>query len=215
MAYSEAMTGNQATRALRAAVFTALAVPLSALGHVTVTGRALPLTLVALATAAVFVVALAASGSQRRFLHVAAVLVPVELLLNTAFNLGQDTCAAAAPTHGVDLLVCGGGSVDGSFLATSAPGTAQALVLMVHVLLALAAALWLRLGDAALCGLAAVVRTLGGLLAPVVLGLLAPLPVCPATLAPVPDAAQAPPRPLDVVLRPAPRRGPPVLALAC
>ncbi len=215
--YSEAMTDIRATRALRAAVFTALAVPLSALGHVLVTGRALPLALVAVATAVVFVVALAASGTRRRFPHIAAVLVPVELLLNTAFNLGQDTCAAAAPSHGVDLLVCGGGSVNGSFLTTSTPGAAQALVLMVHVLLALAAALWLRLGDAALGGLAEALRALGELLAAPVraLRLLAPLPGCPAILAPVPDAGQALPRPCDVVLSPAPRRGPPALALAC
>ncbi|WP_344469608.1 hypothetical protein [Kitasatospora kazusensis] len=211
------MTDNQATRALRAAVFTALAVPLSALGHVVITGRALPLTLVVVATATVFVVALAAAGTRRRFLHIAAVLVPVELLLNTAFNLGQDTCASAAPTHGVDLLVCGGGSVDGSFLTTSTPGAAQALVLMVHLLLALSAALWLRLGDAALGGLAEALRALGELLAsPLrVLRLLAPLPGCPVTLAPVPDARQALPRPSEVVLSPAPRRGPPALALAC
>jgi len=209
------MTDNQATRALRAAVFTALAVPLSALGQVVITGRPLPLSLVAAATVAVFLVALAASGTQRRLLHICAVLVPVELLLNTAFNLGQDACAA--PSHGVDLLVCGGGSVDGSFLATSAPGTAQALVLMVHLMLALAAALWLRLGDAALCGLAEALRVLGGLVtAPYrALLLLAPLPSCPATLMPVPDAEQAPPRRADVVLSPAPRRGPPALALAC
>ncbi|GAA0662854.1 hypothetical protein GCM10010193_12790 [Kitasatospora atroaurantiaca] len=209
------MTDNQATRALRAAVFTALAVPLSALGQVVITGRPLPLSLVAAATAAVFLVALAASGTQRRLLHICAVLMPVELLLNTAFNLGQDACAA--PSHGVDLLVCGGGSVDGSFLATSAPGTAQALVLMVHVLLALAAALWLRLGDAALCGLAEALRALGGLVTAPYRALLlsSPLPSCPATLTPVPDAEQAPPRRADVVLSPAPRRGPPALALAC
>ena len=217
MTYSDAMTDTQATRALRAAVFTALAVPLSALGHVVITGRALPLTLVAVATAAVFLVALAASGSQRRFVHIAAVLVPVELLLNTAFNLGQDTCATAVPSHGVDLLVCGGGSVNGSFLATGNPATAQALVLMVHLLLALSAALWLRLGDAALSGLAEALRALGRLLAsPVrVLRLLAPLPGCPLTLAPVPDAGQELPRPSEVMLTPAPRRGPPALALAC
>lgn len=198
-------------------MFTALAVPLSALGQVMITGRQLPLSLVFVATAAVFLVALPASGTERRLLHISAVLVPVELLLNTAFNLGQDACAA--PSHGVDLLVCGGGSVKESFLTTSAPGTAQALVLMVHLLLALAAALWLRLGDAALCGLAEACRALGELLASPLRAvlLLAPLPGRPDSLAPAPDAQDALPRRADVVLTPAPRRGPPApaLALAC
>ncbi|WP_441247577.1 hypothetical protein [Kitasatospora sp. McL0602] len=207
------MTDNQATRALRAAVFTALAVPLSALGHVVVTGRALPLALVAAATVVVFLVAYTASGSRRRFLHISAVLVPVELLLNTAFNLGQDTCATAAQSHGVDLLVCGGGSVNGSFLTSSAPGTTQALVLVLHLALALTAALWLSLGEAALGGLAEAVRAIAPLR--VLRLLLAPLPSCPSVLAPVPDAGQALPPRTEVVLSPAPRRGPPALALAC
>ncbi|MFB7664957.1 hypothetical protein ACFC1R_13540 [Kitasatospora sp. NPDC056138] len=208
------MTDSQATRALRAAVFTALAVPLSALGQVVVTGRPLPLSLVAVATAAVFLAALPACGGQRRFLHISAVLVPVELLLNTAFNLGQDACAA--PSHGVDLLVCGGSSVKESFLTTSAPGTAQALVLMVHLLLAFAAALWLRLGEAALHDLAEAKRALGELLAVPLraLLLLAPLPNCPAALMPTPAAEDSLPRRADVVLTPAPRRGPPARAFA-
>ncbi|MGK4584624.1 hypothetical protein [Kitasatospora sp. HPMI-4] len=208
------MTDGQATRALRAAVFTALAVPLSALGQVMITGQPLPLSLVAVATAAVFLVALPACGGERRFLHISAVLVPVELLLNTAFNLGQDACSA--PSRGVDLLVCGGSSVKESFLTASAPGTAQALVLMVHVLLAFAAALWLRLGEAALHDLAEAKRALGELLTTRLQALLAsaPLPNCPASLAPGPGAENSRPRRADVVLTPAPRRGPPAPVFA-
>ncbi|GAA5018813.1 hypothetical protein GCM10025734_71140 [Kitasatospora paranensis] len=59
------MTGDRTTRALRAAVFTALAVPLAALGQVVLTGRQLPLTLVALCTAAVFLLAVALAGAAR------------------------------------------------------------------------------------------------------------------------------------------------------
>ncbi|MER5638079.1 hypothetical protein ABT095_14105 [Kitasatospora sp. NPDC002227] len=206
------MTDNQATRALRAAVFTALAVPLSALGHVVVTGRALPLSLVAAATAVVLVVAYAAAGTRRQFLHISAVLVPVELLLNTAFNLGQDACATAAPSHGVGLLVCGGGSMGGSFLAVNAPGTAQLLILAVHLTLALAAALWLRLGDAAVEGLAQALLELAAPLRALALLFLAPLPACPAALSPVAGSGPDLPRPGDVVLSPAPRRGPPAQA---
>src|SRR5689334_11801864 len=98
-------TDRHATRALRAAVFTALAVPLSALGQVVITGRALPLSLVCAVTAAVFLLALSFTGGERRFLHISAALVPVELVLNAVFNVGQETCATA-PAHGVNLLVC-------------------------------------------------------------------------------------------------------------
>ncbi|GAA2229516.1 hypothetical protein GCM10010430_06840 [Kitasatospora cystarginea] len=194
-------------------MFTALAVPLSALGQVVITGRPLPLSLVAVATAAVFLAALPACGGQRRFLHISAVLVPVELLLNTAFNLGQDACAA--PSRGVDLLVCGGSSVKQSLLTASAPGTAQALVLVVHLLLAFAAALWLRLGEAALHDLTEARRALGELLtAPLRMLLFAPLPNCPVSLAPAPQARHSRLRRVAVVLTPAPRRGPPETAFA-
>ncbi|WP_371501602.1 hypothetical protein OG871_32245 [Kitasatospora sp. NBC_00374] len=214
------MTENQATRALRAAVFTALAVPLAALGQVLLTGRALPLALVAVASAAVFVLATALSGTRRGFPHIAAVLVPVELLLNTAFNLGQDTCASAAPGHGVDLLVCGGGSVGGSSLLTDwaghSGGWVKLLVLLVHLGLALVAAAWLRLGDRALTGLAEAVRGVRALLPAPWRALLpsSPLAGCPAALTPAPEAERPLLRRAQLILTPAPRRGPPALVLA-
>ncbi|GAA4876225.1 hypothetical protein [Kitasatospora terrestris] len=213
------MTDNRATRALRAAVFTALAVPLAALGQVVVTGRALPLTLVAVAGVAVFALALALDGARHRFWQLAAILVPVELVLNTVFNLGQDACASAAQTHGMNLLVCGGDSLtDGSPLAGltgTSTGALQALVLAVHLALALAAAAWLRLGHAALSGLADALSALAALLpSPWRSLLLAVLPACPAVLLPPPGHADSPVRPQGVVPSPAPRRGPPALALA-
>ncbi|MEU9133503.1 hypothetical protein AB0D08_36355 [Kitasatospora sp. NPDC048540] len=214
------MTENQATRALRAAVFTALAVPLAALGQVLLTGRALPLSLVAATSVAVFLLAMALSGTRRGFVQISAVLVPVELLLNTAFNLGQDTCATAAPGHGMDLLVCGGGSVDGSSLLTGwaghSGGWVKLLVLLVHVAVALAAAAWLRLGDRALTGVAEALRAVRALLPAPWRALLTgtPLPACPAALRPVPQAERSLLRPAQLVLTPAPRRGPPALALA-
>ncbi|MGW6918318.1 hypothetical protein ACWGB8_31570 [Kitasatospora sp. NPDC054939] len=220
---------THATRALRAAVFTALAVPLSALGQVVVTGRPLPLTLVAGATLLVFLVAGALAGRERRLSQISAVLVPVELLLNTAFNLGQASCApvfdAAQPARGVNLLVCGGGSMDGVFFYEQwghagpvAPAATQLLVLLVHVLIALAAACWLRLGDAALTGLARALRTLRGALAVplrALVMLLAPAPARPVLRMPLPAPSRRLPRREDVVLSPAPRRGPPAFAPAC
>ncbi|MFD0401392.1 hypothetical protein ACFV84_34195 [Kitasatospora sp. NPDC059811] len=222
-------TSTHAIRALRAAVFTALAVPLSALGQVVITGRPLPLSLVAAATAVVFLVAAALAGGERRLLHISSVLVPVELLLNTTFNLGQAGCGPIlsehVPARGVNLLVCGGGSVDGSLLAGPlghvgplAPAATQVLLLLVHLVIALAAAAWLRLGDAALSGLARSLRALRQSLARplrALVLLLLPAPVRPVLRVPLPVSDRERPRREDVVLSPAPRRGPPVLAPAC
>ncbi|MFI9328512.1 hypothetical protein ACIGZJ_13315 [Kitasatospora sp. NPDC052868] len=221
---------THATRALRAAVFTALAVPLSALGQVVITGRPLPLNLVAAATAVVFLVATALAGGERRLLHISAVLVPIELLLNTTFNLGQSGCgpllgADHAPARGMNLLVCGGGSVDGSLFSgplghagAIAPAATQLLVLLAHLLVALAAAAWLRLGDAALSGLARALRALHqSLAAPLraLLLLLVPPVERPVLRVPLPVLDLLLPRREDVVLSPAPRRGPPAFAPAC
>ncbi|MFF0410793.1 hypothetical protein ACFYUY_10155 [Kitasatospora sp. NPDC004745] len=222
-------TSTRATRALRAAVFTALAVPLSALGQVVITGRPLPLTLVAAATAVVFLVAAALAGGERRLLHITVVMVPVELLLNTTFNLGQTGCGPIlsehVPARGVNLIVCGGGSVDGSLLGGPlghagqlAPAATQLLLLLAHLVIALAAAAWLRLGDAALSGLVRALRalrqSLGRPLRALVL-LLVPAPARPVLRVPLPASDRPRPRREDVVLSPAPRRGPPVLAPAC
>ncbi|MFD7905048.1 MULTISPECIES: hypothetical protein [unclassified Kitasatospora] len=223
------MTSTRATRALRAAVFTALAVPLSALGQVVITGRPLPLTLVAAATAVVFLVSAALAGGERRLLHISAVMVPVELLLNTTFNLGQTGCGPIlsehVPARGMNLLVCGGGSVDGSLLSGPlghdgpfAPAATQLLVLLVHLMIAVAASAWLRLGDAALTGLARALRALRqSVAAPLraLLLLLVPAPVRPVLRVPLPVSDHERPRREDVVLSPAPRRGPPAFAPAC
>ncbi len=217
MPYSFTMTGIHATKALRGAVFTALAVPLAAFGQVAITGRALPLTLVAAASVAVFLLAVVLDGARRRFLLLSSVLVPVELLLNTTFNLGQDACAR--PARGVDLLVCGGDSVGGSELFAQwthdSAGLLRLLVLAVHLALALAAAAWLRLADDALSGVAAALDALARLLpAPWRALLSAVRPACPAALLPSPGTEPAARRPQVLVLSPAPRRGPPQPALA-
>ncbi|MEU9040863.1 MULTISPECIES: hypothetical protein [unclassified Kitasatospora] len=222
-------TSTHATRALRAAVFTALAVPMAALGQVVITGRPLPLSLVASAGVAVFLVAAALAGGERRLLHISAVMVPVELLLNTTFNLGQTGCgpvlSGQVPARGVNLLVCGGGSMDGSLLAGPlghagqlAPAVTQLLLLLVHLVIALAAAVWLRLGDSALSGLARALRALRESLARplrALLVLLVPAPARPVLRVPLPVSDRARPRREDVVLSPAPRRGPPAFAPAC
>lgn len=214
------MTGSSVTRALRATVFATLAVPLSALGHVLVTGRALPVNLVVAAGGVVFLLAVLLSGTERGFLQIAALFLPVELLLNTTFNLGQDACPRPTRTHGLDLMVCGGGSVgagDGSGL-TLAPALVELALLAVHVAATLLAALWLRLAEAALARLPELVRTLarlrpGALLA---LLLLAPVPARPAPGVPLPEPRPEHAPAEDLPLGPSRRRGPPAAyALAC
>jgi hypothetical protein len=156
-------------RALRAALFTALCVTLSAASHVLLSGVPLPVTTVAALTAGVFVIAYALAGRERGFGAIAGLLVPLELAADTVFTTGQHACygraggpvAGPLKSVGVDLL-CGGGDF-GTPLARMASRDSAAdlpqmaggpaapwLLLAVHVAVGLAAAAWLRRGEAAL-----------------------------------------------------------------
>ncbi|WP_345283171.1 hypothetical protein [Kitasatospora albolonga] len=221
MADSIVMKGSQATRATRAAVFTALVVPLAALGQVLLTGRALPLTTVAVAAAAVYAVGHAFIGSNRSFARILAVLLPTQLAVGAVFDLGQQACTGpgAPPLGGLKPLVCSGGSI-GEFLldpgSTPAP-LAGIPVLAGHLLVAVLAAWALRLGESALRGQAAAGRTLGELLAGAwrFLRLVTPLPARPVLRLPIPSSTRERIPAEDVLLRPTLRRGPPACAQAC
>ncbi|MFK8846099.1 hypothetical protein [Streptomyces sp. Ac-502] len=151
-------------RALRAALFTALCVTLSAAGHVLLSRMPLPLTTVAALSAAVFAVAYALAGRERGYWRIAALLVPLELAADTVFSAGQHTCygRAGGPVTGplrslgVDLL-CGGGDVGTPLAHLSpqdrTPAATWLLLLAVHVAVGLLAAAWLRRGEAALAQL--------------------------------------------------------------
>ncbi|KOG91659.1 membrane protein, partial [Streptomyces varsoviensis] len=78
-------------RALRAALFTALCVLLSATTHVLLSGAPLPVATVAALSAAVFVIAYALAGRERGYGHIAALLVPLELAADAVFTTGQET----------------------------------------------------------------------------------------------------------------------------
>lgn len=218
-------------RVLRAAVFAGVSLSLSAGGQLLVTGAPLPVATTLWAWLAVFALALLLSGGERGFVRIAALLVPLELVLNATFNLGQADCGPGAPTgrtlNGLPtLLLCGGGPVHGGVLGQgllrlavpTRPSAAEfALLLAVHLAVALLAALWLRQGEAAVfrtlrtvAALAAApLRVLAALLA-----LLAPVPARTAGVSSPPAPRRDQPGPQQVLRRTAPRRGPPLPAAA-
>ncbi|MCF3173226.1 hypothetical protein IPZ61_07840 [Streptomyces sioyaensis] len=148
-------------RALRAALFTALCVTLSAASHVLLSRMPLPPATVAALCVAVFVIAYALAGPERGYWRIASLLVPLELAADLVFSFGQHSCygeagrPVAGPLRslGVDLL-CGGNPV-GTPLAASpeespSPVATWCVLLAAHLLIGLLAAGWLRRGEAAL-----------------------------------------------------------------
>ncbi|KAB8168905.1 hypothetical protein FH609_007900 [Streptomyces sp. 3MP-14] len=215
---------------MRAAVFAALCVTLSAGAHVLLSGRPLPIPAVAMVSLGVFVLALTLAGERERgFAAIAALLVPLQLAADTVFTAGQSACyGSAAPPSGPLRLfgldvVCAGGDVgtplarlvaDGPRPLAEAPGHATGpwLLLAAHVAVGLAAAGWLRGGERAVARL---LRAAGA-------ATFRPLIVAWAVVA---SRAEEPPRPAPASARPqrpatAPlvhsllRRGPPALAAA-
>ncbi|WP_069811830.1 hypothetical protein [Streptomyces sp. TP-A0874] len=155
-------------RTLRAAFFTALCVTLSVGSHVLLSGAPLPVAPVAGLSVGVFLVAYALAGRERRYPAIAGLLVPLELGADTLFTTGQHACygprggpvTGALHSVGVDLLCAGGGlgtplgrlaGREGGAAAPAAVASATPwLLLAAHVGVGLAAALWLRSGEAAL-----------------------------------------------------------------
>lgn len=159
-------------RGLRAALFSALVVLLSAGSHVLMSRVPLPPAMIAGAFAGVFVIAFALAGRERGFGPIAGLLVPLELAADTVFTAGQHVCygPAGGPVSGplralgLDEL-CGGTPVGvpltgvtgpagdpASLLAAPGPWTPW-LLLGAHVGVGLLAAAWLRHGERALARL--------------------------------------------------------------
>ncbi|AJT67722.1 hypothetical protein T261_6106 [Streptomyces lydicus] len=157
-------------RAVRAGLFTALCVVLSAASHVLLSGAPLPPAALAAVPAGVFAAAYALTGRERGFGAVAALLVPLELAADTVFTAGQHACygPAGGPltgplrAAGVELL-CRGGELGtplarlaapaGGPLPAAVPSAAPWLLLAGHLAVGLLAAAWLHRGDGALDGL--------------------------------------------------------------
>ncbi len=174
MAHSSAMDDISGTqlRAVRAALFTAVVVTLSAASHVLLSRVPLPLPTVGAIAAAVFVIAYALAGRERGFGRIAALLIPLELAADTVFTTGQHVCygeaggpvAGTLRSFGFDVLCAGnvgtplarmtGGGTDraAALLAHTDPA-ASWLLLGAHVTVGLVAAVWLRRGEQALAQL--------------------------------------------------------------
>ncbi|MFI1283225.1 hypothetical protein ACH4U5_21140 [Streptomyces sp. NPDC020858] len=107
-------------RLIRAAVFTAVCVVLSAAGHALASCATVPWWALCIGFLAVFAVAAPLAGRRRTLPRIAAGLTAGQLALHALFGLGQhSTAAAQAPAGAADRslaelaarLVCGGNSV--------------------------------------------------------------------------------------------------------
>ncbi|MFE7131497.1 hypothetical protein ACFVIM_11600 [Streptomyces sp. NPDC057638] len=169
-------------RALRAAIFTALVVTLSAASHVLLSRAPLPWFTVAALATGVFAVAYALGGRQRGYWRIASLLVPLQLIADTVFVTGQEFCygPGGGPVSGALRALgleefCGGlgASLPGVAGVTGVTGVAGVaadghgavtlldstdpavpwLLLTAHIGVGLLAALWLWHGEAALASL--------------------------------------------------------------
>ncbi|MFE0174872.1 hypothetical protein ACFWZ2_21360 [Streptomyces sp. NPDC059002] len=192
------ISGTQ-LRAVRAALFTALVVMLSAASHVLLSQVPLPLTTVAAIAAAVFVLAYAMAGRERGYGRIAALLIPLELAADTVFTAGQHVCygeaggPVAGPLRSVGFdVLCGGtplgtplarmtaeGHGSAAALLSEADPNAAWLLLGAHIGVGLLAAAWLRRGERALAQLlrAVAAATFRPLLIAVASVTTSPLPV--------------------------------------
>ncbi|SDK08132.1 hypothetical protein [Streptomyces indicus] len=162
------ISGTQ-PRVLRAALFTALVVTLSAASHVLLSKVPLPLGTVAAVAGGVFLLAYLLAGRERGFWSIAALVVPLELAADTVFTTGQHVCygetggpiAGTLRSFGLDVL-CGGSEMGASLaqvtgagprpaaeLLASADPSAAWFLLAAHVVIGLGAAAWLRRGEQA------------------------------------------------------------------
>ncbi|MBZ6471964.1 hypothetical protein [Streptomyces griseocarneus] len=204
-------------RAVRAALFTALCVTLSATSHVLLSHAPLPAATVAGLSAAFFTIAYALAGRERGYASIAALLVPLELAADTVFTTGQHACygqaggPVAGPLHsmGVDL-VCRGGEFGTPLAAGEAAANSATpwLLLAAHVAVGLLAAAWLRRGEVAMARLVRAVAAVA--FRPLLSALAALAPSTPAGPRPRPVRDTLAARTLPLLVHSVVRRGPPL-----
>ncbi|PNE41111.1 hypothetical protein [Streptomyces noursei] len=147
------MTPGLGLRLSRAAVFAAVCVVASALGHALMSGQTVPVWVAAYAFAATTVGAWWLTGRERGALVVTGSAVAAQFVLHTAFSLSQSPTASAmsAPMAAHDGMGGMGrmGGVSGS-VGMAATGHSWSLGMgLAHCLAALICGLWLWCGEAA------------------------------------------------------------------
>ncbi|MFI1967693.1 hypothetical protein BLA24_00575 [Streptomyces cinnamoneus] len=215
-------------RTVRAALFTALCVTLSAASHVLLSRAPLPLSTVTVLSGAFFALSYALAGRERGYWPIATLLVPLELSADTVFTTGQHACygqaggpvAGPLRSMGVDL-VCGGGDFGTPLARMAGPAgsghmtdgvaghsATPWLLLAAHVAVGLLAAAWLRRGEVALFRLLRAVASLAFRpLLPLVAALAAHARPARPPVRPVRDTLSA--RVLPLLVHSVVRRGPP------
>lgn len=212
---------------MRAALFAAVCLALSAAGHWWMSGQGVPVHALVIAYAAVLVLALALTGRERSFAGIAAAVLLSELGLHLYFSSAQAATATASmsmamgPSHSMAGMSMAG--MSGSMPMGSTGGMAPMAhglwgMLAVHVAAGLISAWWLRRGEASVFAVLRLLATAGfGFVLRFVLLLSALASGTWMPAAPVGRARDAwlLPQParcalLDVVVR----RGPPTVAFA-
>ncbi|MFJ2771617.1 hypothetical protein [Streptomyces sp. NPDC087300] len=115
-------------RLLRAAMFAAVCVVLSAGGHVLASCVAVPLWTLGVAFVAVLAVTLPLAGRERSLPGIAALLAAGQLGLHALFGLGQHGSAAALPNGDASLVARAARLVCGAGAATISPAQAQRIL---------------------------------------------------------------------------------------
>lgn len=216
---------------IRAAVFTAVCVTLSAGTHVLLSAAPVPLAPLLGVALVVFLAAYALAGRERGYWSITALLLPLQLAADTLFTTGQQACYGAAggpvvgPLRSLGVhLICAGGEFGTPLarLASDQPTAAGPLghlaapwlLLGGHLVVGLVAAAWLWRGDAALGRLlrAATLDALALARPPLV---AVTLPSDGEDRQVAPSAPQAHPTKLRLLFHSVVLRGPPRQAAPC
>ncbi|WP_235968067.1 hypothetical protein [Streptomyces mesophilus] len=136
-------------RALRAALFAAVAVTLAGVGHSSMSDHELPLSPLLLAFVALTATAWCASGRRRGVGTIGAGMLAVQTLLHGIFALTGAHSAAAQSPHAEHLQHAGmpGMAAETTLLDTLTHGSLG--MLAAHLVAGLLCALWIARGEAA------------------------------------------------------------------
>lgn len=172
-------------RGARAAIFAAVCVGLSAVGHVWMSGDVIPLWAVALAFVALTASGYVLAGRERGFLPIAALMLAGELALHLLFTAAQSPAMAvpALPEFRSGRVVPASAWFCGMPQSVMGHGGGVGMI-AAHAGAGLLCACLLRRGEAAVFRL--LLETLGALAAPLL------LLIWPDTLV-VPDLLRTPP----------------------